>query len=721
MNLAAEVEWAPTPIPIDQLRPSPSNVRTMPATAQERKQLLESIRNQGLLKNLVVFPTEETDDAGNTIYEVDDGARTFEVLKDLVGEGALDCGIRIPCRVNTDPSRREILSITANDVRVPMHPMEAAEAFAGLRAQGLSIARIATHLAVDELVVRRRLRLASLAEPIKDAFRRKLLTLSQAEAFASTDDADHQVHVWNLVTHNADPDALEHLDLEHSLDPHEIRSMLSEGRLPATNRVVRFLGRQAIEDAGLRITDDLFSETDDTWTVDDPAAVRNLGLERLQHEADRIKATSGWSWAKATLAPASLTSKYQRISREWAPLAPEAQQRVDDAHVRLAEIESTDTPTEEQAREAQALRQTITSIENDPKRATVFPDDAYARAGVIVTLAHDGTVQSLEGYHDPRAPTPGTDTASGAPAVPPQDGDPAHKRTASATGTPPAAPRDAAPPPPRGGISQALYDDMRAIRATELRNRLARDFPLSFDIATFHLVRSLRTPGHYWDGPLGILVQPPARTRSRRWTEGAFERWNAMERSLDTFDGLDLSWADITDREESFRALRAIPLAKRKRLFCACMAFLVPEQCATDPDRKDEIEVAVDASRIDFAKILPTTRDGMWNQMTHSQLCTVGGNLFGTDWAEQHRKLGKAKVTGTLESIFRDAPADSPAKGWTPPGMAPFDDTPITRTPSTTPTADAASTSRDTDASSAATPAPINEDPKNLPEFMKVS
>ena len=67
-------------IPLDQLEPSPLNVRKVAASASDDAELLVSIRETGIKQNLVVHALSETR------FAVDAGGRRLKSLKQLAEE-----------------------------------------------------------------------------------------------------------------------------------------------------------------------------------------------------------------------------------------------------------------------------------------------------------------------------------------------------------------------------------------------------------------------------------------------------------------------------------------------------------------------------------------------------------------------------------------------------------------------------------------------------------
>ena len=136
-----------------------------------------------------------------------------------------------------------------------------------------------------ERTVEQRLRLGKAAPELLDAYRAGEMGLQCLQAFCVTTDAQLQLAVW------------EELKAQHyGPSVWQIRRFLTEGRMPATSALGRFVGAAAYEAAGGVLTRDLFAEEDESGTwFDDPALLRKLALDRLESAAEELR--TRWSWS----------------------------------------------------------------------------------------------------------------------------------------------------------------------------------------------------------------------------------------------------------------------------------------------------------------------------------------------------------------------------------------------------------------------------------------
>ena len=246
-------------IALSQLVLSPANVRKTPATAAEDMALEASIRAHGIKQNLVVHPTP-IDNHG--VYEVDAGGRRLKILQKLAAEGVIDADHPVPCKIESADQALET-SLVENTMRAAMHPADEFVAMAALIDEGAMIEDVATRFGTSERHVRQRLRLGKLAPELLDAYRAGTISLDTVTAFTLGDDHAAQRAVWNQLKDNS------------YIQPYTVKRLLTEGALPLDSELAHFVGAEAYEAAGGRITRDLFSGDDEGFMID-AALVRRL-------------------------------------------------------------------------------------------------------------------------------------------------------------------------------------------------------------------------------------------------------------------------------------------------------------------------------------------------------------------------------------------------------------------------------------------------------------
>jgi ParB family chromosome partitioning protein len=356
-------------VKLNCLHPAPENVRRTGA-GEGLDELAASIAAHGLLHNLNVRREVGPRGAPTGRYFVVAGGRRLAALRRLAEAGRIGRTARIPCRVVEDADATEA-SLAENVVRVAMHPADQFEAFARLHADGQDAERIARRFGVSTLTVRQRLRLAAVAPSIMDAYRAGALTLEAVTAFAVTDDHAAQERVWRQTSGHGHPAT--------------IRRLLTEGRVPLTDRRVRIAGLAAYEAAGGLIERDLFDAEDGGGWISNPGLLDDLIEAKLDLAAEAVRA-EGWRWVEvARDVPHDRLWRMRRLRPEPVP-ATEA----DDARREaLAEeydaiaAEHGDSPEGEAAERLEAIEAELAALEAGETRWTA---EALAAAGAVVSL-----------------------------------------------------------------------------------------------------------------------------------------------------------------------------------------------------------------------------------------------------------------------------------------------------------------------------------------------
>lgn len=156
-------------IELSKLKLSPVNVRRH--GGKDVKDLVPSIRSLGVIQPLLVRPNCED-------FEVVAGQRRL-LACNLIAEEDGTCD-PVPCAIlDTDDDAAAIeASLAENVARLPMDEIDQYEAFAALKAQGRTIADIASQFGVTELLVKKRLSIAGLIGPILTAYRKEEISVA---------------------------------------------------------------------------------------------------------------------------------------------------------------------------------------------------------------------------------------------------------------------------------------------------------------------------------------------------------------------------------------------------------------------------------------------------------------------------------------------------------------------------------------------------------------
>jgi ParB family chromosome partitioning protein len=184
-------------VSLSKLISSKRNPRRVKPERDAHRRMVASIRAHGLLAPLVV----RADDTSTGDFKVIAGNRRLAALRDVYKDSTRPP--KVPCVLRSvDDDTADALALAENFVREPMHPLDEAEAFAKLaREEAKGVESIASEFGVSQPYVRQRMKLATLAEPVKAAYRQGGIDTATAEAFASVP-PDRQLEVWQEVAGN---------------------------------------------------------------------------------------------------------------------------------------------------------------------------------------------------------------------------------------------------------------------------------------------------------------------------------------------------------------------------------------------------------------------------------------------------------------------------------------------------------------------------------------
>jgi len=448
-------------IPFNKLVLSQSNVRRVKAGVSI-EDLAASIARRGLIQSISVVPVADANGNETGMFEVPAGGRRFRALEMLVKQKRLAKIAPVPCVVRERDSAilAEEVSLAENIERAPLHPLDQYRAFQDMRDKGMSEEEIAAAFFVPAQVVKQRLRLASASSALLDVYAEDGMTLEQLMAFTVSNDHTRQEQVWEAIK-----DAW-------SKEPYQIRRMLTETTVRASDKRAVFIGIEAYEAAGGVTMRDLFQSDDGGW-LQDPALLDRLVAEKLKVTAETI-AIEGWKWIEVAVSfPYDATRGLRELQGELLDLTADEQATIEALNAEYqkleAEYEGADELPDEVDQRLGEIETALAAFETRPVR---FEADDIARAGVFISIAHDGSLDIDRGYvrgEDEAPIAPEGETGVGADADPTE---PVVQRAVITIGGQPAEPEDdeddAIKPLP-----DRLVTELTAHRTLALRNALA--------------------------------------------------------------------------------------------------------------------------------------------------------------------------------------------------------------------------------------------------------
>jgi ParB family chromosome partitioning protein len=461
-------------IPFNKLVLSQSNVRRVKAGVSI-EQLAESIALRTLLQSLSVRAVLDEDGKETGMFEVPAGGRRYRALELLVKQKRMAKTQPVPCVVRDD-GLAEDDSLAENDERVGLHPLDQFRTFKLLRDGGMSEDDIAARHFVTPAIVKQRMRLASVSPNLHEIYADDGMTLEQLMAFTVTADQARQAQVWDNVSRSQ-------LD-----EPYQIRRMLTENTVRASDRRAQFIGLDAYELAGGPVMRDLFEHDDGGWLQDVPLLDR-LVTDKLKAQAETI-AAEGWKWiAVAVNFPYGHTDDLRELDGVPSDLTDDERASVDALKAEYDKLEADYAEADELPDEIdQRLAEIETALSTFDARPVTYDPADIARAGVFVSIDDEGVLSVDRGYVRPADEAPvddveaesdvGSDNADGEKA------EVAVQRAIITVGGAPAEPEDdeddAIKPLP-----DRLITELTAHRTLALRDAVATHPSVAF-VAVLH-------------------------------------------------------------------------------------------------------------------------------------------------------------------------------------------------------------------------------------------
>lgn len=382
-------------IPFNKLVLSQSNVRRVKAGVS-LEELAESIARRGLIQSLHVRPVLDADGVETGMFEVPAGGRRYRALELLAKQKRLARTTPVPCVVGDAASGILIdeVSLVENIERAPLHPLDQFRAFQALRDKGMTEEAIAAAFFVGVNVVKQRMRLAAVAPSLLEVYADDGMTLEQLMAFTVSEDHARQEQVWDAIRDS------------WQKEPWQIRRMLTETTVRASDKRALFVGLETYEAAGGIVLRDLFQSDDGGW-LQDVALLDRLVAEKLRVEADRI-ATEGWKWVEASLSiPYGVTHAMRELIGTSLDMTEEEQATRAGLQAELDRLtnqyEDADELPDEVDQRLGEIEAALEALDNRPMH---YDPAEIANAGVFVTIDSDGSLIAERGYVRPEDEAP---------------------------------------------------------------------------------------------------------------------------------------------------------------------------------------------------------------------------------------------------------------------------------------------------------------------------
>lgn len=399
--------------------------------------LAESIKTCGLLQNLGGL--QDKDGKVGIVA----GGRRLRALAFLAeADPAQEVVKSIPVLLAKDAAQAEIWANAENTARADLDPADEIRAYGRMAKSNASAGDIASAFGVTVAHVKGRLKLSDLPEQALDALKAKTINLTVAQKLTTADDEKLIFDVLRLI------------DEGHITNTGQIDGVLHPKAVKSTDRRATFVGIDAYEAAGGKISRDLFSE--DVF-FENRDILDEVFAARLREAADTVMQEAGWAWVmpydESYLGWHVMDEhKFERVYPIGGVLSDDDTERYDA----LADLAEGDGLNEAGQAELDALEAVL---DGD------FTEAQKVIAGCVVHVGNNGKLEVTGGLI--KAADKKAAIEAGILAK-------SNHGTSGET-------------PPKNPYSQKLQADLDAIKLASLQNAMLEQPELLLDLLTFQL------------------------------------------------------------------------------------------------------------------------------------------------------------------------------------------------------------------------------------------
>ncbi|WP_334656290.1 ParB/RepB/Spo0J family partition protein [Sphingomonas panaciterrae] len=626
-------------IKLNKLRLSPINVRTAPDEQLQIEPMAASIEAKGVLQNLLVTPAKKP----RGTFEVFDGGRRWRALRLLAERGTIsETDFDVPVMVLTgDDAELSETSTATNFHQLKMTPAEECRAFQHFIGTTGDIDAVAKRFGVTRRFVEGRLRLASLAEPIFEALSKGAITLDIAKAYASTENQEKQLLVWNSYQSS-------HVTAD------TIRRVIANETLKASDPIAVLVGEARYRDAGGKIDGDLFTDGNDRWV--DPEIAHRLAGEIMEAEAARIGQETGLAWIRpiaSNYAHNAAHGLYRAILQQ-PPLTDEQAARLAEIEERrsVIEAEMQDEELDDEAfklldQEDDRLIAEAEAIEN---RAPVLPEEMKAHVGAFLLLTPQGEMRLDSQYYSEQElviDEPGDEDHDDG-----EDGESTRggaRIGGNASSEPKYRPEAVAP----GGkpLSARLYDELAVQRRDILASCIMAQPALALDYALFVMVdaRTNSASRYLSSVKYGTTIRASA---PQDPASGDIPGSRARDYLAEAKDGLDAAWTEHECEVARFEAFRALDDDTKANW----LAYIVAMSLEAKPGWSNEqIKLhnrLASILEIDVASWWRPTSENFFDRVNKGSILTLLTEIGGPALTVRHTSLKKTEISESCQKLF---------------------------------------------------------------------
>jgi len=596
-------------IELCNLELSPLNVRSVSPTNQADKELIANIRTNGIIQNLVVIPSERKNK-----FEVIAGGRRLSALQSLLKEKAIDKNFSVPCLITNAANATE-LSLSENRLRENMHPVDEFLAFKKMLDEGATIKQVANHFGVTQVFVKRRLKMASVAPLILDAFKSGDLDLDCVMAFSVSEDTTLQENCFNELSRGF-------------IHARAIKDFLLKDTVNSADSIVKFVGLTNYKNAGGQVSADLFSN--EVFLLD-KSLLYDLANQKLTKSVDALK-KDGWKWVEVSHSEHFDLFRFIRLDPSIENVPESLLTEITLLKADLDEIEEQGSEQgwpEALDNKYDELDELLAQKQQEAKTFHQFLEDQKAKAGCIVYYNRAGDVQIEYGLMKP------ADKPLESPCE-------ANHDTPVNTGHSDAE---------QSGYSNALKADIALYRQQIIQSAIASHTTFAMDLLIFSLCDRLFMQGYHFGHALSLRLD--LQNISTKLDD--LEQTQAGKSLAEYYKALDLSFMEHDAYLERFIAFVKLEASVKNALMAFCVSRLF--NSATSGLSNEAITHFIDTLNINMADFWRPNADNFFSRIGKKDLLALGEEWFGDDWLAQYEKLKKSDAVSSLDGFMSDGPS----------------------------------------------------------------
>ncbi|MBZ6384225.1 ParB/RepB/Spo0J family partition protein [Sphingomonas sanguinis] len=635
-------------VKLSKLRLSPINVRTAPDEQLQIGPMAASIEAKGVLQNLLVTPAKKP----RGTFEVFDGGRRWRALRLLADRGTIsETDYDVPVMVLTgEDAELSETSTATNFHQLKMTPAEECRAFQHFIGKSGDIDAVAKRFGVTRRFVEGRLRLAALAEPIFEALSKGEITLDIAKAYASTENREKQLLVWNTYK-------------QSEVTADTIRRVIENETLKASDPIAILVGEPRYRAAGGKIDGDLFTDGNDRWV--NPEIAHRLAGEIMENEARRIGEETGLAWIRpiasnythnaahglyrVILQPPELTEV------QIARLAEIAERR----NVLELEMQEPGLPEDEFKALDQEDDRLIAEAEAIENRPPALPDELKANVGAFLVLTPQGEMRLDSQFYSeqpiviekPAGPVTGEDDPTRDSTR--RDEEPgAGSIRVVERGSSPTAHRPEAVAPGGKPLSGRLYDELAIQRRDILASCLLAQPALALDFALFVMIDArMCSAGDASDSAVkyGTTIQAMG---PQDPFVGDMPSSRARAYLAEAHDGLDAAWTEHDSEIERFEAFRALDDDGKANW----LAYIVALSLEAKPGLSN-VQIPLHNRlatilEVDVAGWWRPTSENFFDRVNKGTILSLLHEIGGPSLTARHASLKKTEISESCQKLF---------------------------------------------------------------------